>query len=206
MVFPKHRPSTQLTIWKIFGILKQDCRFQEGGVSMFQVGDLMIYSSHGMCRVEDICDKTINGVTKKYYVLLPIESNYKMTIMTPVDNDKVSMLELLKLAEAEEIMTTFSGPGMEWTEHPTQRHRQFVQFINGGNRQDIAKVITAYLHREAEPKATQNRLHDNDKKLLENARRILFKELSACYKCSTDEIVRRVEKLVLDRQPALPVS
>lgn len=161
---------------------------------MFQVGDLMIYSSQGMCRVEDICEKTMNGNTRMYYVLQPMESNFKMTIMTPVDNDKVSMLELLKIAEAEKIMEIFSGPAGEWPDHPTQRHKKFLEAINSGDRMNIAHLVLSYLERETNPDANQNRMQDNDKKLLDNAKRILFKELAACYSCSVDTIRERISE------------
>lgn len=178
----------------------------EGGNYMFEVGDVMIYSSHGMCRVEDICEKTVNDVTRLYYVLLPLESNYKMTIMIPVDNDKVAMLELLTLTEAEEVMAVFDQPCIDWPDHPTKRHRQFSDTVNSGDRIKIAEVIQAYLVNEAAAKEDQNRLYDHDKKLLENARRILFRELAACLKCSVDDLKSRIDKSLNIQEPAPSLS
>lgn len=31
---------------------------------MFNIGDLVVYSPHGICRVDDICEKTILGEKK----------------------------------------------------------------------------------------------------------------------------------------------
>ena len=74
---------------------------------MYNVGDLVVYSSHGICRVDDICEKTLLGETKKYYELHPVEDD-NLKISVPVDNDKVTMLELLN-KEAEEILESFKS-------------------------------------------------------------------------------------------------
>jgi CarD family transcriptional regulator len=36
---------------------------------MFKVGDSIIYSAYGVCQNDEICDKTVQGVTRTYYVL-----------------------------------------------------------------------------------------------------------------------------------------
>lgn len=74
---------------------------------MFNIGELIIYSAHGICRIDDICEKTYFGVTKNFYILHPVV-DYRLTISTPVDNNKVVMLELLSKEEAEEILESFS--------------------------------------------------------------------------------------------------
>ena len=58
---------------------------------MFNVGDLIIYSSLGICRIVNICERTYNGKTRNYYEIQPVE-DHNLTIHNPVDNDKVVML------------------------------------------------------------------------------------------------------------------
>lgn len=70
---------------------------------MFKVGDLIIYSGQGICRIDDICKQRFLGEAKDYYVLHPIASPSLKT-STPVDNDKVLMLELINMDEALEII------------------------------------------------------------------------------------------------------
>ena len=61
---------------------------------MFNVGDMVIYSIHGLSRIDDICEKTISNVTKTYYVLHPLDQT-NLIISAPVDSDKVVMQKLL---------------------------------------------------------------------------------------------------------------
>ncbi|MEH7418734.1 CarD family transcriptional regulator [Neobacillus drentensis] len=67
---------------------------------MFNIGDLVIYSIHGLSRIDDICEKTISNVTKTYYVLHPLDQA-NLIISAPVDSDKVVMQKMLDSEEAE---------------------------------------------------------------------------------------------------------
>jgi CarD family transcriptional regulator len=58
---------------------------------MFDIGDVIIYSEHGLCQIDDICEKTFAGVTRTYYILHPLAQE-NLQISTPIDNNKVVML------------------------------------------------------------------------------------------------------------------
>jgi CarD family transcriptional regulator len=87
---------------------------------MFNIGDLIIYSVHGICCIDDICEKTFMGVTRDYYILHPIQDS-KLTISTPVENNKVIMLEIIDRNEAEEIIESFKLTGISWIEISSNR-------------------------------------------------------------------------------------
>jgi CarD family transcriptional regulator len=71
---------------------------------VYNIGDLIIYSAHGICKIDDICEKNISGSTRMYYVLHPVENSKHLSISIPVDNNKVIMLDMLKKEEAHEIL------------------------------------------------------------------------------------------------------
>ena len=52
---------------------------------MFAVGDVVLHTSQGVCRVDDIRDEKFSGMNRTYYVLLPMENNGKSTTYVPVD-------------------------------------------------------------------------------------------------------------------------
>ena len=101
---------------------------------LFNIGDLIIYSAHGICKIDDICEKTVLGVTRPYYVLHPIENKSELIISTPVHNDKVVMLELVDKVEAIEILESFKEKGIQWIEKPNARHSTYSDMINTGDR------------------------------------------------------------------------
>jgi CarD family transcriptional regulator len=95
---------------------------------MFKKGDLILYSVHGICKVDDICEKTISHIKKQYYILHPINET-NLSISTPVDNDKVAMLELLTKEEAQETLELFKNPGINWIEIDRERSEVYNEII-----------------------------------------------------------------------------
>lgn len=170
---------------------------------MFTIGDHIIYSAHGLCRIDDIQDVTVSGVTKKYYKLHPLE-NTRVTISTPVDNDKVVMLKLLQKKEALEIIETFKQPGVEWTNHPNSRLKKYSEVINTGERMEIARVVNTLMRKKFEAQLEKKTLYERDYKLLNNTQIILFKELARALGTSFEEINKQINDMIKEDEP-LPV-
>ncbi|ASN06413.1 CarD family transcriptional regulator [Virgibacillus necropolis] len=163
---------------------------------MFTIGDLIIYSAHGICKIDDICEKTVSGVTKTYYVLHPMENNQHLTISTPVNNDKVVMLELIHKEEANEILEAFKGPGIEWNDKANMRLHLYSDIVNTGNRKEIMKVVNTLMRKKAEAELNERKLYEQDRKLLNTTQDILFKELAISLNTTYDKINEMVVRLI----------
>ena len=162
---------------------------------MFNVGDLMIYSAHGICHIDEICDKTYFGVTKTYYVLHPLEDK-NLTINTPIDNDKVVMLEIIHKDEAEEILESFKGLGIRWEENNTQRSKIYFDIVKKGNRKEISGIINTLMRKKHEAEKNEKKLSYQDGKFLTFLQNTLFNELAIALNTSFEEIVLRVNRLI----------
>ncbi|WP_066072559.1 CarD family transcriptional regulator [Neobacillus soli] len=163
---------------------------------MFTIGDLIIYSAHGICRVDDICEKTVSGITRPYYVLHPMENNHQLTISTPVDNDKVVMLELIHQEEANEILKSFKYPGMEWVDNPNIRFKLYSDIISTGERKEIAIIVNTLMRKKIEAELHEKKLYEQDRKLLNTTQNILFKELALSLDTTFEEINELVIRLI----------
>jgi CarD family transcriptional regulator len=163
---------------------------------MFNIGDLIIYSGHGICQIDDICEKTISGITRDYYVLHPMDTNPPLTISTPVKNDKVVMLELIREEEARKILDLFKKPGVKWDDNPNTRYNIYSQRINTGDRKEIAKVINTLMRKKIEAERKEKKLYERDQKLLSATQAILFKELSISLHTTMEEINERILRLI----------
>ncbi|MDN7242994.1 CarD family transcriptional regulator [Planococcus sp. N028] len=163
---------------------------------MFNIGDLIIYSAHGICQIDDICDETVAGVTKKYYKLHPYESNHHITIRTPVDNDKVLMLSMIPKEEVTDIMDAFKEPALEWDNNPNMRLQYFSDIINTGERKEIAKVVNTLMRKKIEVKLDGKNLYERDHKVLNSTQTILFKELSIALDTTFEEVNQLAIRLI----------
>jgi CarD family transcriptional regulator len=163
---------------------------------MFNIGDLIIYSGHGICQIDDICEKTISGTTRDYYVLHPMENNQALTISTPVTNSKVVMLELIHEEEAHKILELFKKTGDKWDENPNTRYNIYSERINTGDRKEIAKIINTLMRKKIEAENREKKLYERDQKLLNATQTILFKELAISLDTTFDDINERIIRLI----------
>ncbi|MCG7343586.1 CarD family transcriptional regulator [Sporosarcina sp. ACRSL] len=163
---------------------------------MFAIGDLIIYSGHGLCRINDIRERSFLGETKMYYELQPVENHAQLKISIPVDNEKVVMLELLDEQDANAILETFKRPGVEWIDNPNLRLRTYSDIVNKGDRNEIAKVVNTLIRMKNETEFRGKKLDPRDYKLLNDVKSILFKELAMSLKTTFDEINTEIMKMI----------
>ncbi|MGJ9457363.1 CarD family transcriptional regulator [Oceanobacillus sp. CF4.6] len=166
---------------------------------MFKVGDVIIYSVHGLCEVDDICEKTYHDVTRMYYVLHP-QADPRLTINTPVENGKVVMITVIAREEAEKILQSFQQPGIKWIEEPRQRYKEYNRLVHTGDRKEISKVVNTLMLKSEQIKKSKRKLYDQDLRLLTNTQNIMFKELAVALDTSYEEISERVTSIIRSKE------
>ncbi|GEL76346.1 CarD family transcriptional regulator [Tenuibacillus multivorans] len=162
---------------------------------MFNVGDVIVYSVHGLSKVEDICEKTFSSVTKTYYVLRPLDQD-NLTISAPVDSDKVVMQKLLDTEESEEILQSFNQQGISWIENPRQRFNKYQEIVKTGDRKEIAKIANTLMKKNLELSLNNKKLYDQDHKILDSIQYLLFEELAISLDKTVDEINEQVNNMI----------
>ncbi|WP_010531386.1 CarD family transcriptional regulator [Lentibacillus jeotgali] len=162
---------------------------------MFNIGDTIIYSTHGLCKIDDISERDYSNSRRTYYVMHPIESP-ELTINTPVNNDQSIMLAIMDKDEAERVLHSFKDQGIQWIDDARQRHKHYSSLINTGNRTDICKVANTLLRRELETHRRQIKMQDQDRKLLEYIKSIMFKELAISLDTSYENIAKLINSQI----------
>ena len=162
---------------------------------MFTIGDTIIYSVHGLCQIDDICEKTYSDVTRNYYVLHPL-SQTNLTISVPVDSDKVIMLETMNREQAEEILKSFNEPGIPWVDDVKKRKLQYNNIVQTGDRREIAKIANALMRKNLEYSLDKKRMYDQDRRLLNTIQDLLFKELANSLDTSFEDISAQVDEMI----------
>ena len=164
---------------------------------MFNIGDVIVYSVHGLCKVDDICEKTFSDVTRTYYVLHPLDQS-NLTINTPIDNNKVVMLKQMDRDEAEELLQSFHQPGIGWIEDVKQRNSKYHHLVQTGDRMEIAKIANTLMRKNLSLKMKNMRMYDQDRKLLQTIQNILFHEMALSLNTSFEGIVEQVNNMVME--------
>ena len=162
---------------------------------MFEVGKLIIYSSHGICKIDGISEKVIMGESKYYYDLHPVNAS-SLKISIPVDNDSIVMLELINKEEAEEILASFKYDGIAWIDKNTERQQTYSNMIKKGNREDIAKIINTLMRHKLKLELINKKLNNQDQNLLNSIQQILFNEIAISLEVSYEAILERVNHII----------
>lgn len=162
---------------------------------MFNIGDVIIYSAQGLCKIDDICEKEFFDEKKTYYVMHPLD-NPQLTIHAPVHNEKVLMLKTMNKQEAQEIIESFREPGIEWIEDFRKRASHYEGIIKSGDRKEIARIANTLIRKNNELKEQQKKLYEQDRNMLQDIEDILFKEIAIALDITLEEVCEEVEKLM----------
>lgn len=162
---------------------------------MYKVDDLIIYSTHGLCRINEITEKTYGETTKDYYVLQPLTTP-KVSINVPIKIDKVQFLDIVNAKEAAKIIELFKAAYSDDLERNFQRNDNFLKFVNEGNRSELVKIISILLQRQRLRIQDNKKLPIQDAKSLSFLQGILYTELSVSLDLSVNEITDRINNQV----------
>ncbi|MGG0655730.1 CarD family transcriptional regulator [Rummeliibacillus pycnus] len=144
---------------------------------MYSNGDLIIYSSHGICHIDEVSESTFNDHTKLYYVLHPIDKE-GLIIRIPVDSAESCFMPLVNAQESKALIKQFSSKGVDWIDNNSNRVRMFENTINNGNRYDIVSLLITLLRKKSEFALLERKLSNQDNKFLEFIQHTLFAEMA----------------------------
>ena len=139
---------------------------------IFKVGDNAVYPGHGVGRVVAVEVKEILGTKKEFYSVQMIETGMK--IMIPKDNVKsVGLRPIISDTEAEKVIEILKQKNIKVdTQTWNRRYREYMDKIKTGSVYEIAEVL-----RDLFVLRVDKELSFGEKRMLENARTLLRKEL-----------------------------
>ena len=164
---------------------------------MYQVGDLVVYPSQGVCRVIDHREMEIAGVVKQYYVLNPF-NDQKLEISLPVNGKKQLLHDLATAQEAEAVFKQFENPASPWIDKAPQRNQAFAEIMRRGDRDEIGQLLNTLYRKRIELESIDKKFNATDARFVENVQSNLFFEMATSLDTTTDDIYERVMKIILN--------
>jgi CarD family transcriptional regulator len=155
----------------------------------FKVGDKAVHPAHGVGEVTGIDVREIAGAKAEFYVLRIIETGMK--VMVPVNApESVGLRAIMSKREAEKVMDVFrvreravrSGP---WN----RRQRAYNEMLKSGSPYEVAKVLRDLY---AIKFKNEKDLSYGERRLMEQARGLLFKEIALAKKVSEAAIEEEI--------------
>ncbi|MCR5349557.1 MAG: hypothetical protein K6E20_01050 [Acholeplasmatales bacterium] len=142
---------------------------------MFSVGDVVMYTTYGICKVADITEQN----DKKFYLLIPL-AEAKTRLSLPIDNP-ITQLRVHELLPKDTIIELLNEiPFMEpyWIDKDNDRKNHFSEVIKSGDRRETIKVIKSIRQHIEDIKDKGRKLHATDKTAMRDAEKLLLDEFS----------------------------
>ena len=155
---------------------------------MFRIGDMIAHPLHGAGIIEGIEKKTINGVTREYYVLrMPVGG---MVVLIPVDNsEEIGVRPILSEEQADMVIASIRKIKVEMDQNWNRRYRENMMRLKSGDLIEVARVIKGLMYREVE-----RGLSTGERKMLRSAKQILISEIVLSKKSTYDEIEAKINE------------
>jgi CarD family transcriptional regulator len=152
----------------------------------FNVGDNAVYPGYGVGKVTAIETKEILGNKQTFYSILILETGMK--IMVPKDNvETVGLRPIISKDEANKVIEILKVKEVKIDNQTwNRRYREYMEKIKTGSVYEIAEVLRDLFLLKADKE-----LSFGERKMLDNARGLLLKELSLA--TSKDELFQEDE-------------
>lgn len=159
---------------------------------MFQPGELVVYGSTGVCRVEAIeqPNKTGPDRHRNYYRLKPLYQDG--VIFTPVDNTKVSVRPVISREEAERLIALIPSIQAEAYRAPTLQAlaQHYQTAVQSHSCQELIELMMSIYAKQKQAEAQKRRLGMVDERFMKQAERLLYGEFAVALGLSSPDEVQ----------------
>jgi CarD family transcriptional regulator len=156
---------------------------------MYKIGDYIVKSMTGVCKVADITHLDMPSVNKDklYYLLLPIDDN-SGRIYAPIDLIDSSTRMVMSKEDALELIKKIPFVPQTWIEDDKLRHEKYKQTVKSCNPESLVEIIKmAYLQKKN--RMAQGKKNTAvDERYFKVAEKNLYSELGFVLNKSKDEI------------------
>lgn len=165
---------------------------------MFKVGDLAFYPNQGIGKIEKIIKQQVAERTVRFFQLRILDRD--ITVQVPID--RAESLGLRAILPENDIPKIFKilrekssiGSYRTWN----KRFREYTQKLRTGSPFEIAEVL-----RDLMQLATGKELSFGERKMLEQAKSLLIKELSFALESDESDLVQQVSEIVQGQRQRL---
>lgn len=176
---------------KIFlQVLKNQIYIFLGEEPLFNQGDMAVYPAHGVGVIKDIETQVIGGKDQSFYILKILDND--MTIMIPTSNsDNVGLRAIICADEVDSVLEILQDRNIKISSQTwNRRYRDYMEKIKTGSVFEVAAVLRdLYLLKD------DKELSYGERKMMDNAKKLLVKEISLAQQKKEEEVEQHLERI-----------
>jgi CarD family transcriptional regulator len=164
---------------------------------MYEIGEYVVKSNNGVCRVEDIVHLNMSGVDhrKEYYLLIPIEDR-GAKIYVPVDKEREDLRNVISNEEAWELIHEIPRIESVWIANDKQRELEYKAAIRSGSLEQLVGIIKNLYRRTETRMAQGKRSTAMDERYFHMAENALHSELAFAIGRKKEEMPRLIAETI----------
>lgn len=156
---------------------------------MYQIGDLIVYGSTGVCRVEAVeTPRHRPGEEERqYYLLRPLYQDG--TIRIPVDT-KVFMRPVISREEAEKLIDAIPGMNAEvyHERNFTQLAAHYQEALGSHECSDLIELVMSIYAKKQDAESKKRKFGQVDARFMKRAESLLYGEFSVALGILFDDV------------------
>lgn len=156
---------------------------------MFQINDMVLYGTNGVCKLVDIDVRDCGGRMVEYYILKPIYAS-NSTVFVPVNNEKLTskMRYVLTKEEIDEKIRLIPESSPGWIDDERTRKERFKDIVSRADTFELIQLIKTLLEHQEAVMARGKKLHVADERMLQEAEKMICDEFSYVLGISKEEV------------------
>ncbi len=165
----------------------------------FQIGEKVVYPSQGIGTIETISTRCFGSHLERFY-LLRLHFGGAMTIMVPFSQaQEIGLRKVTTNGELMKVLDFLASGACHCNQDWKERFKENSEKMRGSALLEIAQVLKGLLLLKREKP-----LSFREKKMLDQARRLLVAELSISRGLSEEEAVALIGKALAQARLSLP--
>jgi CarD family transcriptional regulator len=161
-----------------------------GPVPVFKIGDKAVHPSHGLGEITAIEKREFAGTSGLYYILRILDNGMKVMVPTTAVA-QAGLRGVMSSREADGVLTTMRAREVAVDLQPwSRRFRAYTEMLKSGLPHEVAKVLRD-MHRLRFDKD----LSFGERRLLDQAKSLLVKELAVAKKMTEVELLAEVSQI-----------
>lgn len=166
----------------------------------FNVGEKVVYPNQGVGVIEQIIFGSLNGKPERFYLVRILSNRLKVTV--PISNtDAVGLRPIIRASEVPKVLDALRNGRLNSPKNWKFRFKQNSEKMRTGSLYEVAEVLKSLL-----ALSKTKVLSFREKKMLEQAHRLLVNELAIVKNVTEALIEHALQKVLAKSRLQLPES
>lgn len=161
---------------------------------MYHIGDWVVRSEDGLCRIADIMNLDFVADRKKlYYQLIPA-NDLNGKIYVPVENEQHTMRPVMSPIQAKELIQQIPMIKESWIVSERERQNHYKQALQSNDPKQLIGIIKLIYQRKQNRKAQGKKTTIVDEQYFKAAEKKLYSELEYALGKNKEDIEQMIKE------------